>query len=413
LSLRNTLGTIGLWIGLATAVGAQAPGASDSARPAVGKVLGDVTALDASVPSLILRTEDGRAVTVKTGSATQYLKAKPGAKTLEDAQAVTLAEIAVGDRVLATGALSADGAALTARRVIVMSHGDIADKHQRDQAEWRTRGVGGVISALDPAKQEVTLQIRSLAGTQTVVVSTAEKKAAFKRYAPDSVKFSDTKPGTFADLEVGDQVRALGDRSEDGARLAAEQVVSGAFRTVVAQVQGIDAAKGEIRIVDGATSHKLTVTVTSDAVLRRLPAEFAARMAGGGMRRGPASEGGEGGAAPASAPARTEGAAPQGGEGRPRWGGGPGGGGGRGGPPNLGDLLERMPALTLAELKAGDRIAISSTRGADATRLTAVALVAGIEPLLAVADAGSRRQGVELMPGLPSGALDMGMGGGF
>jgi hypothetical protein len=407
-----------------------------------------VTAVDAATPSLTLHTEDGRTVTVKPVAATQYLKAKPGATTLEGAQPVSIGDVTIGDRVLATGAASADGATVTARRVIVMSHSDIADKHQRDQAEWRSRGLGGVVSAIDPAKQEFTLQLRSLSGTQTVVVGGDEKKkTTFKRYAPDSVKFSDAKPSAFTELQVGDQVRALGDRSEDGARLTAEQVVSGAFRTVVAQVEGVDVAKGELRITDGATSNKLTVSVTADAVLRRLPPEFAMRM--GGMRRAGA-EGGAG-AAGASAPARTtegarpesgraeagraeggrpdgarpdgarpdgarpDGARPDGGEGRPRWGagGGAGGGGPRGGPPNLGDLLERMPPLTLAELKPGDRIAISSTRGADASRITAVALVAGIEPLLAVADAGSRRSGVELMPGLPSGALDMGMGGGF
>ena len=72
-----------------------------------------------------------------------------------------------------------------------------------------------------------------------------------------------------------------------------------------------------------------------------------------------------------------------------------------------------MPALQLAELKSGDRIAISSTRGADAGKVTAIAIVAGIEPLLASPEAGGRRGGADLMPGLPSGALDMGMGGGF
>jgi len=363
--------------------------------------MGDVASIDAGAGSLTVQTSKGT-VTVKAGEATKYLKAKPGATTLEGAQPSTLAEVAVGDRVLARGTLSGDGASLAARQVIVMTRGDINSKQDLERAEWRRRGVAGVVTALDPEKQEITIEVRASATPQPVVISTSEKKAALRRYSGDSVKFSDAKPGTFADLAVGDQLRALGDRSEDGGRFVAEQIVSGAFRTVVGAVESVDANAGEIKITDGATSKKLVVAVKTDAVLRRLPPELAARM--GGRRGGPGAAGGAGGpgaAAEAAPPAAGE--AGPGGEGRAR--------GGRGGAPNLGDLLERMPALALTELKSGDRIAISASGGADATRVTAIAVVAGIEPLLAAPESGSRRQGVDLMPGLPAGALDMGMGG--
>ena len=393
-----------------------------AAAPA-GRVLGEVTAIDGAGGSLTLKDQDGRSVAVKTGAETTYLKAKPGATSLEGALAVTLAEVTVGDRVLARGTASDDGLTLTARQLIVMTRGDIASKQTKEQEDWRTRGTAGVITALDPEKGEITVEVRQGGAPQAVVVSTAEKKATLRRYAPDSVKFADAKAGTFADLQVGDQLRALGDRSEDGSRFAAEQVVSGAFRTVVAAVEGVDAAKNEIRIADGASGAKLTVSVGNDAVLRRLPPEMAARMAGPRGSGGPGGpsggrQGAPGEARPqrdATAVERPAGDRPAGaeGEGRPR--GGPGGGGfgggRRGGPPNLGDLLERMPPLVIADLKPGDRIAISSTRGADPSRITAIALVAGIEPLLATPEAGSRRQGIDLMPGLPGGALDMGMGG--
>ena len=39
-------------------------------------------------------------------------------------------------------------------------------------------------------------------------------------------------PSSFAELQVGDQLRVLGDRTSDGAKLLAEQVVSGAFQIV-------------------------------------------------------------------------------------------------------------------------------------------------------------------------------------
>lgn len=375
---------------------AQAP-ETKPAKPA-DRVMGDVTAADPA--GLTIKTSAGTIVAVKTGEATQYLKLKPGATSLDGAQPATLAEVAVGDRVLARGPLSEDGATLTARQVIVMTRGDIASKQEQERADWRRRGIAGVVTALDPQKQEITVEIRSTGTPQTVVVSTSEKKAALRRYSGESVKFSDAKASTFDGLAVGDQLRALGDRSPDGSRLAAEQVVSGAFRTLVAAVEAVDAGAGEIKITDGATSDKLTVSVKADAMLRRLPPELAAAMSvrrPGGGGPGPGSAAGEAPRREASMPA---GEGPPAGNGRPR-----------GGAPNLGDLLDRMPPLALADLKPGDRIAISATRGPDPARVTAIALVAGIEPLLAAPEAGSRRQGVDLMPGLPSGALDMGMGG--
>ena len=41
-----------------------------------------------------------------------------------------------------------------------------------------------------------------------------------------------------------------------------------------------------------------------------------------------------------------------------------------------------LPAFTLQELKAGDSIVISSTKGADPARVTAIAVVSGVGPLL-------------------------------
>ena len=400
---RLVLGTA---CALITAVaGAQAP---EPARPA-GRVLGEVTAVDAAALTVTLKTDEGRSVSVQAGDQAQFLKLQPGATSLEGAQSITPADVAVGDRVLARGKASEDGATFVARQVIVMTRGDLTAKQDRERADWRTRGIAGVVTALDPEKKEITVEVRAAGTPQPIVITTAEKKAAFRRYSADSVKFSDAKPGAFEDIAVGDQLRALGERSADNTRFAAEQVLSGAFRTIVGEVEGVDAAAGEIRILDGASSQKVTVAVKGDAVLRRLPPELAARM---GARRpggpgGPGAAGGPGG--PGEGGPRREASAPAEGEG-PRGGAGPGGPR-RGGPPNLGDLLDRMPPLTLGDLKPGDRIAISSTRGADESRVTAIALVAGIEPLLAQPDAGSRRQGFDLMPGLPSGALDMGMGG--
>jgi len=55
-----------------------------------------------------------------------------------------------------------------------------------------------------------------------------------------------------------------------------------------------------------------------------------------------------------------------------------GGGGGM----NIQDMLERLPTIALADVKVGDTIIVSSTKGADPTRLTAISVISGADTLL-------------------------------
>jgi hypothetical protein len=71
-------------------------------------------------------------------------------------------------------------------------------------------------------------------------------------------------------------------------------------------------------------------------------------------------------------------------------------------------MLEHMPAIKLEDLKAGDAIIVSSTEGTDPGQVTAITLVAGVEPILTAAPGGSQRARM-----LGSWNLDMDMGGGM
>ena len=57
-------------------------------------------------------------------------------------------------------------------------------------------------------------------------------------------------------------------------------------------------------------------------------------------------------------------------------------------------MIERMPALTLSDLKTGDALIISSIKGAEPDKITAITLLAGVEPILTTAPKG--RQGMVL-----------------
>ena len=120
-----------------------------------------------------------------------------------------------------------------------------------------------------PATKEITLQSRGRGTPQPVVVAADKDAVKFRRYAPDSVKFSDAKDSSFAELNVGDQLRALGEKSADGARLVAEEVVSGTFRTMSGTVSAINPQTNEIKFKDAESQSELTVVLSKDTMARR------------------------------------------------------------------------------------------------------------------------------------------------
>jgi len=351
---------------------AQTPAAQGADSNITPKhAIGEIKTIDAAAKQLVIKTDAGSIVTVSLSDKTAYKRLAPGETSLTSATDVALTDLAEGDRVMAQGTVAEDRKSVPALRVVVMTKGDLAKKQEAERLEWRRRGILGVITALKPETKEITISNRTMAGTQAVIIPITDKTEV-RRYAPDSIKFGDAKPSSFSELKVGDQLRAIGDRlPADPLHFNPEKVVTGSFRTVGGVVTAIDTATGEIKINELEKKRPLTIVVKHDAVLRRFPAEM-------GMGRGPGGPGGPGGAAPAGGGAQ----AAQGGQAaRPQGAGGPGG-------PrpgfNINDMLERLPTISIADVKVGDTIIVSSTQGVDPTRLTAISLVAGADALLAM-----------------------------
>ena len=347
--------------------------------------IGEVKSIDATAKQITIKTDAGSMVAVSVTEKTTYKKLAPGEQSLTNASDVTFADVAEGDRIMARGTVAADKKSVPALMVIVMTKGDIAKKQEAERAEWRRRGILGVITALKPETHEITIAHRAMGGNQSVVMQVSDK-TEMRRYAPDSIKFSDAKPGTFEELKVGDQLRALGDRPEDPLRFNPQKVVTGSFRTVGGVVTAIDPATGEIKINELEKKTPLTIIVKQDTVLRRFPP--ASEMGGlmGGFRgQGGGAGGGQGqgqGQGQAQGQAQGQGQAQAA---RPQAagpGGGPGAGRPGGGGFNINDMLERLPTISLADVKVGDTIVVSSTQGVDPHRLTAISLLTGADTLL-------------------------------
>jgi|HubBroStandDraft_5_1064220.scaffolds.fasta_scaffold04771_3 hypothetical protein len=364
---------------------AQAPAALKS-------VIGEVTSIDGASKQLKLKGDDGTAYTVTLSDSTAFLRVPPGETDIKKAAKIAFSDVAVGDRALARGPLDDGTKTVPARTIVIMTKADLAQKHQHDQAEWQKRGVVGTVSALNAANNEVTITTRGRE-PKTIVIDAST--ADFRRYALDSVEFANAKPSTFAELQPGDTVRALGDKSEDGTHLKAEELVSGAFETIAGTVESVDQAANTVVLTNLQSKKPVLVHINPSTLSRRLDPTVAAMLAR--RLRPDAANAGAAGTGGPGAGARPQGAAPGGAPGAP---GGPGGfrgaGGGFGGPggpgggagANGGDLqqiLTRMPQLALSELKKGDAVIVSSSKGPDPSSVTAFTFVAGVEPFLAAA----------------------------
>jgi hypothetical protein len=53
-------------------------------------------------------------------------------------------------------------------------------------------------------------------------------------------------------------------------------------------------------------------------------------------------------------------------------------------------MLDRLPAMPLSALKAGDAVMVSTTMGSDPTHVTVIMLLAGVEPILTAAPSAAR-----------------------
>jgi hypothetical protein len=208
------------------------------------------------------------------------------------------------------------------------------------------------------------------------------------------VKFDDAKPGALADIKPGDQLRARGTKNGDSTEFNAQAIVSGSFRNLAGTVVSTDAANNSVTVMDLATKKPVTVRITNDSALRKLPPFVASRIAmrlkgGTPGQASPDSAGSQasGSGTPAQGGGRVwqgrDGTGPAGGQGAGNW------HGNGGGSPDFQQMLSRMPAASISDLNKGDAVMLVATEGSASSGPTAITLLAGVEPILSAAPGGA------------------------
>jgi hypothetical protein len=382
---------------------------SSAQAPANKSFVGTVAAFKSGT-EIEFKPDSGAPVDVTVTPDTLAQKVAPGETSLKNAVAASVTDLTIGDHVLVT----LEAGTNNARRIVIMSASDIGKRDEADRQDWNTRGLSGVVA--DRGGNTITIRSQSLQGEvrQTVTVNDQTK---FRRYAADSVRFADAKPSRAAEISIGDQLRARGQKSADGNSVAAEEAVFGTFLVTAGSVVSANPDTKEITLKETGSGKPVLVQLTPDSRIKQMAAlpALPGGFPSGGRGVAPPGRGAPPAGAPFGAfpPGAANGGMPPG---LP-----PGMPPGRGGPPTLAQMVDTMQAGTFDDIKPGQTIVVSSTKGAKNDHVTAIMLLTNADTLLRMAQmrAGGQQNGPgpgQGMPpgGMPGGGMDIGgMLGGF
>lgn len=355
-----------VWAACAASAKAQAP----------ARFVGSITAITGNTVTVKTDTGDQRMFDVPAEAVLKRIA--PGEKDLSKAATITFSELAVGDRVLVKIDTTATASTPQAAQIIAVKAEDLAQKQQKDREAWQRNGVAGLVKTINPADNVITLTTGAGAASKTVTVHLT-KSTILKRYAPGSVRYEHAQVAPVDAIHPGDQLRARGQKSADGSEITADEIVSGSFRNIAGTISSVDPANSTMVVKDLASKKQVTVRISPEVQMRRLPEHMAQMLATrlkGGAPTGPGP----------NAPHETAAAGPP--AGAPEAGPRRGNGGGPGGPAPMGpngggdpqQILNRAPAIQIGDLQKGEAVMLVSTEGA--SDVTAITLLAGVEPLL-------------------------------
>ncbi len=331
------------------------------------RVVGVVTAVDQATNQITVKADSGETKAVVVSATSALLRMPPGETSSQKASKISLEQVVIGDRLFARGAVIGDGRTLDARQVVVSTTAATSAQTQPQQADPRGRPMAGRIARVDAGKKEITLQPRGREGVTPPIIVVSDSTRFF-RYAPDSMDINHASRSSLSQMREGDQLRALGERSEDGTRFTATEIIAGSTTRTIGEVVSVDAARKELTLKNNE-GQTITVAIGDRSSLRRVTPEvaatFATRPGRGEGQQGRPNDRGER-RERRERPAGETGEARRAGEGRA-------GRGGRG----FQEMLAGLPAISLSELKKGDAVFVSGSEGSDRSRMTAIMLITG------------------------------------
>ena len=298
-----------------------------------------------------IKTDVAEAAFIKFGPDTQVVTVVPGERDLSKAKPAAVTDIVLGDRILATYV-----AGLTeARRVVLITGRDIAKRNEAERQDWKTRGISGIVTAVNG--DQILMELRTPEGAHKVTV-TVNEKTRIRRYAPDTVRFIDAVWSSTAEISKGDQLQTRGVKSEGDTRIAAEDVVFGTFLTKLGTITAINPETGEVQVQEVPGKQPWTIHLAAASQIKMMP-DMRAMLFGAKSPDHPATP-------PSKEPA---------------------------GRFDLQRALEQLPAGKIEDLKVGGGVMITSTKGAKSHELTAILMLANADFFVAMAKGAANDPG--------------------
>jgi hypothetical protein len=357
---------------------AQAP----PAAPKYVSVIGTIEKVDTGAKTLAMKTDKGEESKIKFDDRTQFLMLPAGEKDTKKAARATAGDVGPGDRVIAR--MKQEDTTGAAVFLYFSKQADLAQRRKKTAEEWQTQAIEGTVKSIDPAAKQIVIAVRGGFGPAKDMTLDASGSVEYQRYDPDTAKYEPSSAGITA-IQEGDRVKVLGQKNADQTVIKLEAAASGSFRTVPVQIKSIDAATKTIAGTDLATKKPITIVVRGDTMLKKLDDDTALLMA---RRLNPTfqQEGGRGGRGNRGGGGAPAAAGDGAGRGNFAGRGGQGGAGGRGGRnADPSKLLETQPTIEFADLKAGEPVVVTGASSNDTSKLTAMSLVAGVDPILRAA----------------------------
>lgn len=358
-----------------------------SAQPAqpAAHVIGTVAAVDSANESVTVKQDKtGTEYVAELSSTKTILSVPPGTKPADlrkMAKRITADQIHPGDRIeIYYASAAAHGNTIEARAAVVMSARSLEAAHSAEAAAWQ-HSTPGVVASIDPSTHTLAVKVRTPEGNKPIMVTTTAA-TQFTKYSAENPRAPAS--AQWSDLQAGDVIRVIGDRSADGSAVTAQKVYIAPLQ-IPAVVVSVAPGGKALTVKDLRNKQKMVVAVNDRTHVRKLPAPVAQMLA---RRLNPSYRAGRHGQEQASeergAATHKYGAA-----------GGSGVQGGRSqAPAELSQIIERAPEIAINDLKPGDAVVIS---GAPATgqnsELLANTIIAGVEPIF---ESAPPRQGQSL-----------------
>jgi hypothetical protein len=364
----------------AVMIPAMAQDAGQAAKVKYVSLVGTVEKVDAAGKVLAVKPDKADQTAVKFDDKTQFLRLAAGETDTKKATRAAAADVSVGDRVIARLREGEDGK--PAVFLYFSKQSELAQRREKTAEEWKN-GVSGLADSVDQGGKKIVITVRGAGPAKSVALDVSSNILDVTRFSPETGK---NEPSTLASIRPGDQVTVIGQKNADMTAIKVDAITSGFYKTLPVQIKSIDTAAGQIMAMDLASKMPITINIGADSVLKRLDdatAQQLARRLNPTIQEGRGGRGGRGGGAPAGAdaapaPVAIPGAAPD---------AAAGGRGGRGGgrPLDLGKVVDQAPVITLADLKANEPIVVFGAATNDLSKLRALRLISGVDPILRAA----------------------------